>query len=193
MITHGLVQTVNSSQSEAKKEKAADKVAKKTKAKAKAKAKAKVMAKAKAKGKAKVSKQSPRDHEVCSGEKNHLQKGNLVMQLNPKKRRKNQRLQFPHIPPLWKKVGGNGNLPPWHWKGRKVGGKRIHVFKKALDALGELMDAMGAYKGKGDFHGPGPNFKKKFLALINPLNYCETCTTRSDWWLPKYSNIYIYI
>ena len=34
--------------------------------------------------------------------------------------------------------------------------------------------------------------KRSFLALINPMNYCETCTTRSDWWLPKYSNIYIY-
>ena len=180
MITHGLVQTVNSSQSEAKKEKAADKVEKKTKAKAKAKAKAKVMAKAKAKGKAKVSKQSPRDHEVVVGEKPPPKRKSSDAAESKKKTKKPKVAVSPHSTPV-KKGGRKWKPSAMALKGTESGGKKDTRLQKALDALGELMDAMGAYKGKGDFHGPGPNFKKKFLALINPLNYCETCTTRSDW------------
>ena len=171
MITHGLVQTVNSSQSEAKKEKAADKVEKKTKAEAKAKAKAKVMAKAKAKGKAKVSKQSPR--EVVVGEKPPPKRKSSDAAESKKKTKKPKVAVSPHSTPV-KKGGRKWKPSPMALKGTESGGKKDTRLQKAVDVLGELMDAMGAYKGKGDFHGPGPNFKKKFLALINPLNYCET-------------------
>ena len=153
---------------------------KKTKAKAKAKAKAKVMAKAKAKGKAKVSKQSPRDHEVVVGEKPPPKRKSSDAAESKKTTKKPKVAVSPHSTPV-KKGGRKWKPSPMTPKGTESGGKKGTRLQKALDALGELMDAMGAYKGKGDFHGPGPNFKKKFLALINPLNYCETCTTRSDW------------
>lgn len=144
---------------------------KKTKAEAKAKAKAKVMAKAKAKGKAKVSKQSPR--EVVVGEKPPPKRKSSDAAESKKKTKKPKVAVSPHSTPV-KKGGRKWKPSPMALKGTESGGKKDTRLQKAVDALGELMDAMGAYKGKGDFHGPGPNFKKRFLALINPLNYCET-------------------
>lgn len=143
---------------EAKKDNAAAKLEKKqAKAKAKAEVKPKAKGKAKGKPKGKASKKNPCD-------KAELKRKSDAAAPKRKLKKTKVAVVSPHSTPV--KPTGGRSWKPSPMALKESGGGKDRRFQKAVDALGELMDAMGTYKGK-DFHGPGPKFAKKFLALIN--------------------------
>lgn len=145
---------------EAKKDNAAAKLEKKqAKAKAKAEVKPKAKGKAKGKPKGKASKKNPCD-------KAELKRKSDAAAPKRKLKKTKVAVVSPHSTPVKPKPTGGRSWKPSPMALKESGGGKDRRFQKAVDALGELMDAMGTYKGK-DFHGPGPKFAKKFLALIN--------------------------
>ncbi len=139
----------------------------KKKAKAVAKPKAKGKASPKAKGKAGAKKTKQQDKVAAPKSNTKKRKSDAA----PKKRGKKPKVvetDSPHTTPV-KPTRRQWKPSPMAVKGHTGSERKVDLrLQKAVTALGELMDAMETFEGKFDFHGPGPNFTKKFLALRLP-------------------------